>query len=87
MDGRMIITKEHITFDDQPGFEIVMKLEELGCSQGEVPPEHVSLTTPSGHNIDLDRLGESVDKLGNFLYWSYFNKWPDDPIHLRVTID
>jgi len=82
---RSSVTEEHITTDDEPGFEIHLKLEELGCSPGEVPPERVLLTTPSGHNVELDRLGECVDKDGKFLYWSYFNEWPEDPIHLRVT--
>jgi hypothetical protein len=81
---RNTLTEADITYDDQPGFEIFLKLEELGCSPGEVPPEHVSLTTPSGDTVDLERLGEAIDKAGNHLYWSYYNDWPDDPIHLVV---
>ena len=81
---RNTLTEADIKYDDQPGFEIFLKLEELGCSPGEVPPEWVSLTTPSGDTVLLERVGQEVDKDSNFICWSYWNEAPDDPIQLRV---
>ena len=81
------VTEEHITRDDQPGFEIELKLSDLGRSPGEKPPKTVKLFVPSGERIKLDLLGEAVDPEGNHLYWSYYNEYPGDAIHLIVKDD
>jgi len=81
------VTEEHITRDDQPGYDIELTLADLGRSPGEKPPKTVKLFVPSGDRIELELMGEAIDREGNRLYWSYYNDYPDDAIHLMVKDD
>ena len=78
------VTEEHITRDDQPGYDIELTLADLGRSPGEKPPQTVKLFVPGGDRIELELMGEWVDWEGNHLYWSYYNEYPQDAIHLMV---